>query len=401
MRIVVAHNFYQQPGGEDQCVAAEVALLRKHGHHVSLYTLHNDQIEELRRTVLASRSIWNTSVYRALRMQLREERPEVVHFHNTFPLISPAAYYAARAEGVVVVQTLHNFRITCANAVLFRNGQICERCVGKFAPWPAIRWRCYRGSRSASCATTAMLAVHRILGTWSNAVDMYVALTEFGRRKFIAAGLPPDRVMVKPNFVAPDPGPGNGGQGYAVFVGRLSTEKGVRVLLHAWRHLQGQVPLRIIGDGPLASMVRQELASDPAIEWMGNLPLDAVYDIVGNARFVVLPSECFEGFPRVVAEAFAKATPVIASRLGAMSELIEDGRTGLHFAPGDPIDLVRAVRQVLADPYVLARMRRAARAQFEENFTGDRNHKSLMTIYTRAIARHAGRGIPYGLDRTN
>lgn len=303
--------------------------------------------------------------------------------------MSPAAYYAARAEGAAVVQTLHNFRLTCASAVLYRDGKICERCLGKFAPWPAIWLKCYRGSHSASATLTAMLATHRVLGTWRNAVDVYVALTEFGRRKFVAAGLPGDRILVKPNFVAFDSGPGEGNQNYAVFVGRLSAEKGIRILLHAWRYLNGQVPLRIIGDGPLAPLVREEAASDPAIEWLGRRPLEAVYRLIGDAAIVIVPSECFEGFPRVVAEAFAKGTPVIASRMGAMLELIEDGQTGLLFAPGEPLDLARAVRQILADPQTLARMRRSARTQFEHHFTAELNHQALMAIYTRAIATRA------------
>lgn len=389
MRVVVAHNYYQQSGGEDQCVAAEIAVLRQYGHRVTQYGLHNDQIENMRHTAVAARTIWNVSAYRSLGMLLREERPEIVHFHNTFPLMSPAAYYAARREGAGVVQTLHNFRLTCANALLLRDGKICERCLGKFAPWPAIWWKCYRGSRAASTTITAMIATHRVLRTWQNAVDVYVALTEFGRRKFVAAGLPADRIVVKPNFVAADSGPGEGSRGYAVFVGRLSAEKGVRILLEAWRYLNGQVPLRIIGDGPLASLVREEVRSDAAIEWLGSLPWETVYSLIGDAAFVVVPSECFEGFPRVVAEAFAKGTPVIASRMGAMLELIADGQTGLLFTPREPLDLVRAVRQLLADPQALARMRRSARAQFEHCFTAGLNHQHLMAIYTRAVARRA------------
>jgi glycosyltransferase involved in cell wall biosynthesis len=386
MRIVVAHNFYQQAGGEDQCVAAEIAMLRRHGHHVTPFYLHNDRIAEMGRLALAARTIWNPSTYHELRALLRQTRPEIVHFHNTFPLISPSAYYAAREEGVGVVQTLHNFRLTCANALLFREGEVCLDCLGKFAPWRSVRRKCYRASRGASTVVTAMLATHRALGTWRKAVDIYVALTEFGRHKFISAGLPADRVVVKPNFVEPDSGPGNGSGGYGLFVGRLSAEKGIEMLLRGWRHLGRQVPLRIIGDGPSAPLVREEAARDPAIQWLGSRPLDAVYEAIGEAAFVVVPSQCFETFSRVIAEAFAKGTPVIASRLGAMAELVDEGQTGLLFAPGNPADLARAVQQLVAAPAMLAAMRIAARAAFANRFTADLNHQTLTAIYARALA---------------
>jgi glycosyltransferase involved in cell wall biosynthesis len=385
MRVVVAHNFYQQPGGEDQCVAAEIAMLRRHGHRVTQYSLHNDAIDGMRRMELAARTIWNPSAYRALRALVHEERAQIVHFHNTFPLMSPAVYYAARAEGAGVVQTLHNFRLTCANALLYREGTICEDCLGKFSPWPSIARKCYRDNRAASAAVTAMLAAHRALGTWRYAIDVYVALTEFGRRKFMAAGLPAERIVVKPNFVEPDPGPGPGGGGYGVFVGRLSKEKGVETLLDAWRHLDGEVPLRIVGDGPMAARVKDAVARDPAIQWMGSLPLDAVYQAIGAAEFVVLPSQCFENFPRVIAEAFARGTPVIASRMGAMEQIVDEGRTGLLFGPGDAIDLALKTRQLRSDCSALAKMRRAARAKFERCFHSDANHEALMAIYERCL----------------
>jgi glycosyltransferase involved in cell wall biosynthesis len=386
MRVIVAHNYYQESGGEDQCVAAEIAMLRRNGHQVTLYCLHNDEIAHMRQVALAARTIWNLSAYRALRSLIQKHRPDVVHFHNTFPLISPAAYYAARAEGAGVVQTLHNFRLTCANALLLRNGAVCEDCLGKFAPWASIGRKCYRDSRAASAVTTAMLATHRLLGTWRNVVDVYIALTEFGRQKFVTAGVPAERIVVKPNFVERDPGPGEAAGGYGIFVGRLSAEKGVQTLLDAWRHLDGQVPLRVIGDGPLAPLVTSEAARDPSIQWLGRRPLDEVYRLIGDAAFVVLPSGCFEGFPRVIGEAFAKGTPVIASRMGAMAELVEDGHTGLLFSPGDPRDLAVTIRRLLADPSGLLQMRASARAEFMGHFTAELNHQALLRIYAQALA---------------
>jgi glycosyltransferase involved in cell wall biosynthesis len=350
------------------------------------------------RVDLASRTIWSRPAFRELQQLLRKHRPQIAHFHNTFPLISPAAYYAARTENVPVIQTLHNFRLSCPNAIFFRNDQVCEECLGKTIPWPGIVHKCYQNSRVATAATAAMLSTHRALGTWRKAVDAYIALSEFSRSKLIQGGLPVERITVKPNFVFPDPGVGLGRGRYAVFVGRLSAEKGLPTLIAAWRQLDGSVPLKIVGNGPMAHAVREAAANDAAIEWLGNMPLEAVYQILGDAAVLVLTSQCYENFPRVVIEAFAKGTPVIVSRLGAMAEIVDDGRTGLHFTPGDGADLALKVRQLIADRHEHARMRRAARATFEQSFTADSNHKMLMAIYGGAISSgSAGRSLRAGV----
>jgi glycosyltransferase involved in cell wall biosynthesis len=385
MNILIAHNFYKQPGGEDQCMAAEVAMLKAHGHEVTQYCLRNDAIDTMSSLEVAGRTIWSRSSFRELRQLFRTRRPQIVHFHNTFPLISPAAYYAARAEKVRVVQTLHNFRLSCANALLFRDGKVCEDCLGKSVAWPGIVHKCYHDSRNAGAVIATMQTVHRMLGTWRKAVDVYVALSEASRRKLIEGGLPADKIVVKSNFAYPDPGPGAGTGRYAMFVGRLAAEKGLETLLAAWQHLGGSLPLKIVGNGPMAAAVQEAAAKDASIQWLGNLPLETVYTLVGEATVLVLPSRCYENFPRVVIEAFAKGTPVIASNLGAMAEIVNDGRTGLHFKAGDPADLAEKLRNILADPLRLARMRQAARQDFDQYFTADVNHKSLMAIYETAL----------------
>jgi glycosyltransferase involved in cell wall biosynthesis len=386
MRILVAHNFYKQPGGEDQCLAAELAMLRAHGHEVIEYCLRNDSIDSMSRWRVAAGTTWSRSAYREVRELLRARRPQVAYFINTFPLISPAAYYAARAEGVPVVQALHNFRLLCPNALLFRDGRVCEDCLGKSVPWPSIVHKCYRASRAASATVATMLATHRALGTWRDAVDVYIALTEFSRRKFIEGGLPAEKIVVKPNFIYPDPGPGRGNGGYALFVGRLSGEKGVATLLRAWKELAGSVPLKIVGDGPLEGIVADAATKNAAIQWLGRQSLDEVYALIGDAMFLVLPSECYEQFPRVVIEAFAKGTPLLASNLGAMAELVDNGRTGLHFEPGNADDMAAKSRRLLAAPNELLEMRQAARQEYEEKYTAESNHQALMAIYERAGA---------------
>ena len=385
MNILVAHNYYKLTGGEDQCVAAEVALLRGHGHHVTHYCLSNDTIDGMRRLQLAGRTIWSRQAFLEMRRLIGALRPQVVHFHNTFPLISPAAYYAAHAEGVPVVQTLHNFRLICVNALLFRDGKPCEDCIGKMSPWRGVAHNCYRDSRAASAAVAAMLTTHRLLGTWRNAVDAYIALSEFSRRKFIEGGLPANKIAVKFNFVYPEPGTGDGNGGYAVYVGRLSPEKGVETLLKAWRAIGKAVPLKIAGDGPLAPAVQEAAAQNPAIQWLQGVAHEKVYDLIGAATFLVLPSQCYEGaLPRVVIEAFAKGTPVVVPRHGAMAEIV-DGNNGLCFAPGDAEDLAARVRSIFANASAQKRMRRAARETFDRNFTAEANHEALMAIYAQAV----------------
>src|SRR3954452_18720116 len=197
MKILVVHNFYQQPGGEDRCLEAEVAMLRAHGDEVIQYTADNDPIDGMNRLKAAARTVWSRPAARELRDLIREHRPAVAHFHNTFPLISPAAYYACRAERVPVVQTLHNFRLLCPNALFFRDGKVCEDCLGKAVPWPGVVHGCYRGSRTATAAVAAMITPHRALGTWREMVDVYIPLTEASRQKFIAGGLPANKLVVK------------------------------------------------------------------------------------------------------------------------------------------------------------------------------------------------------------
>jgi glycosyltransferase involved in cell wall biosynthesis len=385
LRIVVAHNAYQQSGGEDSCVAAELAMLKAYGHHVIPYSVSNDEIHGMSRMALASRTLWSAPAYRELRALFREVRPHVVHFHNTFPLISPAAYLAARREGVPVVQTLHNYRWFCCNAVFFVDGKVCQECLGKLVPWRGVVKRCYRGSRVASAAVAAMIGTHKALGTWHHAIDTYVALSNASRAKLIEGGLDANRIVVKPNFVYPDPGEGPGGGGYCLFVGRFSAEKGLLTLVKAWRSSGHLPPLRIVGTGPMAAAVQSAAAGNLNIELLGERPKKAVYDLLGRAEFLIVPSECFETFGQVAAEAFAKGTPVLAANIGGLGEIVTDGENGVLFRPGDADDLADKARRLFADPVRLQQMRRHARAGFEQNYTVDRNHARLMSIYQRTL----------------
>lgn len=381
MRILSIHNRYKIRGGEEEVFEAEAQLLREHGHDVDEYVKDNEQLASLSSLATATKTIWSQEAYGEVREHLKTHSADVIHVHNFLPLISPAVYYAARDQGVPVVQTLHNYRLLCPNALFFRDGQVCTDCLGKPIPWPGVKHSCYRQSRPASAVTATMLSIHRALQTWHNMVDCYITLTEFARQQFIKGGLPAHKVVVKPNFVQPEPGPGSGQGNYALYVGRLSVEKGLDTLLSAWETLDSQIPLKIVGDGPLANDVIEATKRLNNVEWLGRRPMTEVHDLMGDATCLIFSSKWYETFGRVAIEAFAKGTPVIASNIGALTELVEAGRTGLHFQPGDAADLVRVVRSLLADPVALSTMRQTAREEFEKKYTAKQNYAQLTEIY--------------------
>lgn len=387
MKILLCHNFYQQYGGEDQIFITEAALLEEYGHEVVKYTTHNQKIAAMNPFQLAQATIWHNTSYQELRALLHQEKPQLIHLHNTFPLISPAAYYAAQAEGVPIVQNLQNYRLLCPSATFVRSGRVCEDCLNKLFPWPAIRHACYRQDRTATAVVAAMLTIHRVWHTWEKVVDLFIVPTEFARQKFIQGGLSAYKIVVKPNLVHPDPGIGQGQGGFCLFVGRLTPEKGIDTLLLAWKHLSGKFKLKIVGDGLLSPQVAQAAELWPEIEWLGQIPNEQVISLMREAYILLFPSIWYEGLPMVIAEAYAVGLPVVASNLGAMSSLVKPNQTGLHFQPGNAQELARQVEWACSHPNQIAQMRREARREFEQNYLANRNYEKLMEIYHLALER--------------
>lgn len=384
MKVLLVHNYYQQPGGEDTVFAAEGALLESRGHEVVRYTVHNDDLADRGRLRMAAETIWSARSYRRLRELIRRERPAVMHCHNTFPQVSPAAYYAARREGVAVVQTLHNYRVTCVNGLLYRDGAPCEKCVGAFGPLFGVVHACYRDSRLASGVVGLMIAAHRAAGTWARAVDRYIALTEFSRDVFVRAGLPAERIAVKPNFAPDSPASTKAREPFALYVGRLSEEKGIRVLLDAVPLLSAELRMVVVGDGPMREDLDAVAARHAQLCVLGRRDPATVRDLMERATCLMVPSVCYENFPAVVAEAYAAGLPVVASGHGAVGAVVGDGSTGLHFAPGNAAQLADVLRRV-AEPPVRERLGRAARAIFESTYTPDANYRKLLAIYEDAV----------------
>jgi glycosyltransferase involved in cell wall biosynthesis len=391
LRILLLHNAYQHAGGEDVGVAREHGLLTAHGHDVRLHTVSNQAVRDAwGRMKTAVQAPYSFSARRRVADEIQEVRPDVIHVHNFFPLLSPSVYDACRAARLPVVQTLHNYRLLCLNGMFFRNGGVCEDCLDKPLPWPGVLHACYRGSPGGSGAVAAMLTLHRALRTWAEKVDVYIAPTDFARRTFIRGGLPPEKIVVKPHFVDPDPGLGGGDGGYALFVGRLSPEKGIATLLAAWDRLVERIPLKIVGDGPLASQIAMTIRRRATVEWLGQQPFDRVRALMKDARVLIFPSLIYETFGMVIAEAYAVGLPVIASNVGSGASLVAPGRTGLLFRRGDPADLVAKVTWLWAHPGERAAMSRAARREFEHKYTAGQNYRGLMDVYALAASRARG-----------
>jgi glycosyltransferase involved in cell wall biosynthesis len=387
LRILILHNRYQQEGGEDVVVRAEMDLLLQQEHTVRIVEADNAQINGLFSQMrTAIEAVYSPGARRRVASELAAFGPDVVHVHNFFPLLSPGVYYACRDAGVPVVQTLHNYRLICCNAVLFRDGRVCEECVGRPFAWPGIVHCCYRGSRLGTASIAAMQAAHRAGGTWQECVDMYVALTEFSRDTFVRGGLPADKIAVKPNFAARR-GPAGIGRGdYGLFVGRLSPEKGIETLLAACEYTTERFPIWIVGDGPLAEQTKAAAAKSSILH-LGRRTQDEVSELMRDAAFLILPSLCYENFPLVIAEAFEAGLPVIASDLGSPGSLVTPGRTGLLFRPGDPKSLAEQIDWAVAHPEELSRMRRRARWEYEEKYTPERNYELLMEIYEQTLSQ--------------
>ena len=382
--VLVVHNAYQQRGGEDGVVEAEIALLRQQGHPVYEYRRDNADIQHMARASAALQAHWSRQTIQEVGALVQAHRPALVHVHNSFPLVSPAVYWVAARHGLPVVQTLHNFRLVCPQAMLLRDGKVCEDCVGR-VPWRAVQHACYRGSTAQSLVAASVLQSHRLLGTWQHKITRYIALNDFCRERFIAGGLPAERLRVKPNFLDLPPTASRPRSGF-LFVGRLSAEKGLRVLIEAMRQSHPDCNLSVIGSGPEAA-----LASGLArVQMLGQQPRSMVIEAMCSATALVVPSIWYEAFPLVIVEALACGTPVFCSRLGAMPSLVSHGETGLHFNPGDAADLAGTLNWAQANPQAMEGMAHRARAHFEQHLTSATNYRQLRSIYDDAIREVSG-----------
>lgn len=383
LRVLIVHNRYVVPGGEEVVVAAETALLEGNGHTVGRFETSNQAIFEMSAVRAASHAIWNRKSRAELKAFQARFKPDVVHFHNTFPAMSPSVYYAG-LEASTIVQTLHNFRLVCPAGTLLRAGKPCELCVGRVA-WPGVRYGCYRDSRSASLVAAAMVQAHRAIGTWARRVHAYIALTPFSREIFLRGGLPAEKVYTKPNFVAPDPGMSTARAAHFLYIGRFEDGKGTRILLEAWRAMTDPPPLRLVGSGPLEAEVARFAEERPGVQLLGRLPRDRVLEELKVARALVAPSLWYENFPLTICEAMATGCAVIASDQPNVRALLGDGHAGVLVPARDAQKLQRAVEHAVVADAELRRVALAARVLYEAHYTADANYRMLLDIYRAAL----------------
>lgn len=394
MKALLIHNRYGSaaPSGENQVFEAERELLKQRGHAVGEFIRHSDTIRgKWAWGVLqgALSTPWNPFVSAAVKRVVTEQEPEVVHVHNTFPLLSPSIFYGIGGKAARVL-TLHNYRLFCPAAIPMRAGEVCTECMDRRSVWPALWHGCYRNSRIATLPLATSVALHRRLGTWARQVDAFIALSGFQRERMIEAGLPAELVHVKPNFYPGDPAvvPWAERNQSVVFAGRLTAEKGVLALVRAWLMWGESAPeLRIVGDGDLRGELERLAAASPSvpIRFLGQLPAAAAQHEIARTRLLVLPSVCFEGFPMVVREAFAFGTPAAVSDLGPLPSIVRQGENGVVFKPADPQSLLEVVRGAWESKGELEQLAGGARRSFEDLYSEEANYKMLMTIYEQSI----------------
>lgn len=392
MKILIVHNRYQQPGGEDAVVDSEYAMLKNFNHETFLYERNNSEINLLSfpgKLHTLFQIGWSQKTYTEIKKIIREFKPDIAHFHNIFFLITPSAYYACHQEGIPVVQSQHNFRLLCSNGLFFRNNNICEECLEKKSLLWGVYHRCYQHSYLLTAAFVKILSDHWKLGTWTRMIDRYIVGSEFVRQKYILGGIPPSKIVVKPNFVNfrdKSLAQSSKKEVYVLYAGRLSAEKGVKLLLEAWERIS-DIPLKIIGNGPLAAELNRmaQLKNLGQVQFLGYLSSDRYERCLSEAALTVIPSLCYENFPRILVESYALGIPVVASDQGSLKELVSEHKTGLLFRRGDSVDLAQKVHWLLNHPEELGEMGRRARVIYEQRYQIHTNYSFLMEIYNRTL----------------
>lgn len=380
--VLMAHNYYQVPGGEDTVFHNEVKMLERNGYKVTKYTRHNDEIKDgmISKLKLGIDTIFSFKTYKEVKKLIDENDIDVVHVHNTLPLISPSIYYAARAKKVPVVQTIHNFRLLCPGATFTRNGEICEDCISKGLE-QSLKHRCYRNSLSQTFIMYAMLKFHRIIGTY-NKVN-YITLTEFNKHKLSSLVKDKNDIYVKPNFVEKREQGKRKLEDYFVYMGRLDDIKGINFLVESWKYIDKNIQLYIMGTGQeyenIKSYVNKYKLNNVNI--LGFTKREIAFEIIKNSRATVVPSKCYEGFPMTIAESFSLGVPVIGSKIGNIESIIDDGENGLLFEKNNKESLKYVINKVFYDKELNINLGKNAYKVFKDKYTDEKNYRNIEKIY--------------------
>lgn len=392
LAVLFVHNRYQTRGGEDSVFDTESALFESRGHRVARFEMNNADLpaspSATEKVMLAAKTIWSRDAQKRLQEVIADFQPDVIHFHNTLPQISPAALRTAHESGAAVLQTLHNFRLVCPSGLMYRDGKPCESCLHQPVPVSSVIHACYRGSRAQSATVAAMTAVHRAAGTWTKHVDLFLSPSQFLKEKVVEGGIPAEKVMIKPNFVYPDPQEGTHQGDFVLFAGRLTQTKGIETLLRAYEtNSEGLPPLVIAGGGDLEHLAEAAAVKDSRISFLGMQPREEILGLMGHARALVFPSVWYENFPMAITEALGRGLPVVSSHIGALPEMVQDGVNGLLFEPGDANDLATKLRTIAAGGIGVAAMGQAARHSYTSQYSVERGYELLLTAYLRAARK--------------
>jgi glycosyltransferase involved in cell wall biosynthesis len=390
VRILFIHNHYQHEGGEDVAVELEISLMKQMGHSVEVLFFSNDDIQDaISKLKFGIRAFYNAHSLKVTSEKMKAFKPDVVHVHNLFFNASPSVLFAAKKHHIPVVLTIHNYRLVCANALLMRDGHVCELCLEKTFPLSGIKYKCYRNSAAESAFVTAVTGVHKLFNSWNNNITQYISLTHFAKNKLLHSSLKPheDKISVVPNFV-PDPEIGSWPrENYFLYVGRLSKEKGVDVLVEAFREMPGE-SLLIVGNGPEKASLEEQYSSCRNICFAGKKTKPEVLSLMKKSAALIFPSVCYEGLPFTILEAFSTGTPVIASNLGAMAEMIQDGYNGFHFKVNDVQGLKDCLMKFIKLGEKQKLMNRQARSTYEKNYYPYAHYKAILSVYQKAIEDH-------------
>lgn len=376
------HNRYKILGGEDVSTHAESVLLQNAGIEIESLIVTNESIENENKISLAVNTIWSKKYHQLILDKIAENKYDIIHVQNFFPLFSPSIFYAAKKAGIKIIMTVRNYRLICPNGLMYVNGMICRECVGKTIPYPAIMKKCYRGNMAATSTIVGMLSLHNILNTWNARVDAYICISQFVKDQLIIGGFNSDKLHVKHNFVKSEVLPTFQAKEYYIFVGRTTDQKGVPQLLEVFE--KNQQPLVIVGDGPLNDLVHTYVLRNSNITFVGELSLEETYKKISEAKALISPSQSDEPFGRTIAEAFAHGTPVIGSALGGISELIQDGVNGFLFNPYEAGGLQGAICNFDQHKDIEG-MRREAFRSYEDKFSSEMNYNRIMEIYNKVL----------------
>lgn len=389
MKILQVHNYYQYSGGEDAVIQNEKKLLEQHGHEVKQYTRHNDEIKGIRQKVsLLLSTHYSNSSKKDFLKKLIAYTPDVVHTHNFFPLITPSIFDTCQEMDIPVVMTLHNYRLIYPNGYLFHDGKVDERPILGSA-YTTVLDGVYRNSKLQTAVVAHMIEYHRKKNTWNSKIKCLIALTDFSKRVFIKSGILSEKIRVKPNFTAdqytevvddkpyPDP--------YFVFVGRISEEKGIEMLVKTWVNYQLAMPLFILGNGPLLDPLKTFSKHSKYVHWLGHQPQSQVLQYVKHAQALVFPSIWYEGFPMTIVEAFSLGTPVITSNIGSQAEIVKDQYNGVHFQLKNKEDLALKITELSKDTNLAKQLGASARSTYLNKYTPEKNYQELISIYNDVV----------------